>query len=122
MCVGILFDNTTRKFYDYDPVESFDSANNVGFRNHYICSVYASRLMIPRKQGLIVTITSPAGMGYIFDVASGIGKAGCDKLASDMAVDLLNTGVLSVSLWPGAVKTEAVQEALLKCDNDNVSQ
>uniref|UniRef100_A0AC35GMA5 Uncharacterized protein n=1 Tax=Panagrolaimus sp. PS1159 TaxID=55785 RepID=A0AC35GMA5_9BILA len=58
-------------------------------------------------------------MGYIFGVALGIGKAGCDKLASDMAVDLLNTGVLSVSLWPGAVKTEAVQKALLKCDNDN---
>lgn len=80
--------------------------------------------MIPRKQGLIVTISSLGGMGYLFDVAYGVGKAGCDKLASDMAVDLLNTGVLSVSLWPGAVRTEAVQEAFLKTDNvsDNSSK
>uniref|UniRef100_A0A914Y1B1 Uncharacterized protein n=1 Tax=Panagrolaimus superbus TaxID=310955 RepID=A0A914Y1B1_9BILA len=115
--VDFVFENATNKFFDLDPVESFDSANNVGLRNHYICAVYASRLMIPRKQGLIVTISSLGGMGYLFDVAYGVGKAGCDKLASDMAVDLLNTGILSVSLWPGAVRTEAVQEAFLKTDN-----
>jgi dehydrogenase/reductase SDR family protein 1 len=115
--VDFVFENATKKFFDLDPVEPFDSANNVGLRNHYVCSVYAARLMIPRKQGLIVTISSLGGMGYLFDVAYGIGKAGCDKLASDMAVDLLNTGVVSVSLWPGAVKTEAVEEAFLKNEN-----
>jgi dehydrogenase/reductase SDR family protein 1 len=115
--VDFIFENNQSKFWDLDPVESFDSANNVGCRNHYICSVYAARLMVPRKQGLIVTISSLGGMAYLFDVAYGMGKAGCDKLASDMAVDLLGTGVISVSLWPGAVRTEAVEKAFLKTDN-----
>jgi dehydrogenase/reductase SDR family protein 1 len=38
-------------------------------------SVYAARLMVPRRQGLIVMVSSPGGMRYLFNVAYGIGKA-----------------------------------------------
>jgi dehydrogenase/reductase SDR family protein 1 len=56
--------NVTRKFFDYEgaPEQAWDVVNNVGLRNHYICSVYASRLMVPRKQGLIVTLSSPGNL------------------------------------------------------------
>ena len=77
--------------------------------------------MVPRKTGLIVTISSMGGMGYLFDVAYGIGKAGCDRLAADAAVDLQESNVVSISFWPGAVKTESVQEQILNQPGDNVS-
>jgi dehydrogenase/reductase SDR family protein 1 len=76
------------KFYDL-PEEIFDQGiqkfltltiyfpvNNVGLRGHYICARHAAKLMAPRKQGLIVTVSSFGGVSYVFNVAYGIGKAG----------------------------------------------
>ena len=34
--------------------------------------------MVPRKQGLIINISSPGGSKYLFNVAYGVGKV--DKL------------------------------------------
>lgn len=34
----------------------------------------------------------------------------CDRMAADMAVELKKTGVVSVSLWPGAVQTELISQ------------
>jgi NAD(P)-dependent dehydrogenase (short-subunit alcohol dehydrogenase family) len=43
--------------------------------NHYYCAVYATRLMVPRKQGLIITISSLGGLMYFGMVSYGVGKA-----------------------------------------------
>jgi NAD(P)-dependent dehydrogenase (short-subunit alcohol dehydrogenase family) len=45
------------------------------YSNHYYCSVYAARLMVPRKQGLIIFISSAGGLRYLFNIAYGVGKA-----------------------------------------------
>lgn len=44
----------------------------------------------------------------------------CDRLASDMAVELKRRGVVSVSLWPGAVQTELVSQFILEKDANDV--
>lgn len=44
------------------------------YRNHYMCTVYAAKMMVPRKSGLIVNISSAGGLAYLFNVAYGIGK------------------------------------------------
>ncbi|NEQ41195.1 MAG: SDR family NAD(P)-dependent oxidoreductase [Okeania sp. SIO3I5] len=84
----------------------WDSINNVGLRSHYVASVFAARLMSQRQQGLICTISSWGGMSYIFGAAYGVGKAACDRLAADMAVELKPDNITSVSIWPGIVGTE----------------
>lgn len=94
-----------RGFWKADP-SLWDTINNVGLRNHYFCSVYAARLMVDQKSGLIVNISSIGGGTYLFGVAYGVGKAGCDRMALDMARELTPHGITVVSLWPGAVKTE----------------
>lgn len=38
----------------------------------------------------------------------------CDRLAADMAIELKRHGVASVSLWPGAVRTELVSNMILE--------
>ncbi|XP_076829332.1 dehydrogenase/reductase SDR family member 1 [Brachyhypopomus gauderio] len=107
-----IFDNMGKKFWEMDPA-IWDSINNTGLRGHYFCSVYAARMMVPRGKGLIVVISSIGGLRYIFNVPYGIGKAACDRLAADTAVELRRRGVVSVSLWPGAVRTELVSQNIL---------
>ncbi|XP_053126649.1 dehydrogenase/reductase SDR family member 1 [Hemicordylus capensis] len=90
------------------PTTLWDHINNAGLRGHYICAVYASRLMVPAGRGLIVIISSPGGMRYMFDVPYGVGKAACDRMAADCAVELHPFGVACVALWPGLVRTESL--------------
>ncbi len=41
--VSILVKTSDKPFWDSPPAEMWDIVNNVGLRNHYICSVYAAR-------------------------------------------------------------------------------
>ncbi|XP_034411903.1 dehydrogenase/reductase SDR family member 1 [Cyclopterus lumpus] len=111
--VQAIFENMGKKFWETDP-SIWDSINNTGLRGHYFFSVYASRIMVAQGQGLIVTISSMGGLRYLFNVPYGVGKAACDRLAADMAVELKKRGVASVSLWPGAVQTELVTQLVLE--------
>ncbi|XP_020791687.1 dehydrogenase/reductase SDR family member 1 isoform X2 [Boleophthalmus pectinirostris] len=113
--VQTIFDNMGRKFWETD-TSVWDTINNTGLRGHYIFSVFASRLMVAQGHGLIVTISSMGGLRYLFNVAYGVGKAACDRLAADMAFELKNRGVASVSLWPGAVQTELISQFVMEKD------
>lgn len=106
-----IFDNMGKKFWETDP-SIWDSINNTGLRGHYYFSVHASRMMVAQGRGLIVMISSMGGLRYLFNVAYGVGKAACDRLAADMAVELKRRGVASVSLWPGAVQTELITQMI----------
>ncbi|XP_068605178.1 dehydrogenase/reductase SDR family member 1 [Brachionichthys hirsutus] len=112
-----IFDNLGKKFWEIDP-SIWDSINNTGLRGHYFFSVYASRLMVAQGRGLIINISSIGGLQYLFNVAYGVGKAACDRMAADMAMELRSRGVASVSVWPGAVQTEMVNKLILA---ENVS-
>lgn len=108
--VNTIFDNLGKPFWTLDPVNIWDSVNNVGLRNHYLCTTYASRIMVANKSGLIINISSLGGYHYFFNVAYTVGKSGVDRMATDCAVELKKENVTMISLWPGAVKTEFVQE------------
>ncbi|KAJ7341867.1 hypothetical protein JRQ81_007497 [Phrynocephalus forsythii] len=92
----------------------WDQVNNAGLRGHYLCAVYGARLMVPAGRGLIVIISSPGGLRYLFDVPYGVGKAACDRMAADCAVELRPFGVACVALWPGMVRTELIMEQVEK--------
>ena len=116
----MIFENSNLKFWEIKNVEkSWDDINGVGLRNNYFCTVYASRLMVPRKQGLIVNITSLGGMQYAFNAAYGIGKAGVDRMSADCGVELKKHKVTCLSLLLGGVKTEMSQE-LVRTKGDKV--
>lgn len=103
--VQALRESQGKTFWEAD-LSLWDACNNVGLRSNYIASVFAARMMSKRKQGLICTISSWGSLSYIFGVAYGTGKAACDRLAADMAVELKPYNVTSLSLWPGIVGTE----------------
>jgi len=79
---------------------------DVGLRSGYVASYYAAPLMIEARTGLIA-FTSSFGSGcYMHGPAYGAQKAGVDKFAADMAIDLEPHGVAAVSLWLGPQLTE----------------
>jgi dehydrogenase/reductase SDR family protein 1 len=71
-------------------------------------------MMVERKNGLIVNVSSSGGLRYLFNVAYGVGKAAVDRMAADCAVELKKDNVTMISLWPGPVKTEYMEENVLK--------
>lgn len=105
-------------FWKFDP-QLWDAGNNVGLRSHYVASLHAARLMTPRRQGLICNISSWGGLSYIFEVAYGSGKAACDRMAADMAVELKPFNVAAVSVWPGIVATELMSQFFSEMEADD---
>jgi len=111
--VNMIMENMGKSFWESNPFEVWDCINGVGLRNHYCCTAIASRIMTENKTGLIINVSSGGGLRYLFNVAYGVGKAACDRMAADCAIELKKHNVAMVSLWPGAVKTEKVQEQVL---------
>lgn len=107
--VPALRDAYGKPFWESEPT-FWDACNDVGLRSHYVASVYAARLMVPRRQGIICTLSSWGGLSYIFGVPYGVGKAACDRLAADMGVELKKHQVTSLSIWPGIVGTELMTQ------------
>ena len=85
---------------------------DVGLRSAYVTSYYAAPLMIRRRAGLIAFISSFGSSCYMHGAAYGAQKAGLDKLAADMGVDLESYSVAAVSLWLGPQVTERTLAAL----------
>src|SRR5271157_4520912 len=84
---------------------------DVGLRSSYVASWYAAPLLLARDRGLIAFTCSPGSVCYMHGPAYGAQKAGVDKMAADMAVDLRGTGVATVSIWMGILLTEKLRSA-----------
>ncbi len=85
---------------------------DVGLRSAYVASYYAAPIMVRQGSGLITFTSSFGSVCYMHGPAYGAQKAGYDKLAADMAVDLEDTGVAAVSLWLGPQLTERTEVVL----------
>jgi len=82
---------------------------DVGLRSSYVASYYAAPLMVARRRGLVVFTSASGSVHYVYGPVYGAHKAGLDKFAADMAVDLADFGVAAVSIWMGALKAERLQ-------------
>ena len=107
------------KFWEQGP-EVWDTLHTVGLRSHFVASCFAMPLMLQAKQHpkqhlprpLIGMISSFGGLTYTFNVPYGVGKAGVDRLAKDMAKELRPEDISVISYWPGLVDTERTQVAV----------
>jgi NAD(P)-dependent dehydrogenase (short-subunit alcohol dehydrogenase family) len=92
------------------PLELADILD-VGLRSAYVASYFAAPLMVRARHGLIAFVSSFGSSCYMHGPAYGAQKAGVDKFAADMAVDLAPHGVATVSLWLGPQLTERTAAA-----------
>jgi len=79
---------------------------DVGLRSAYVASWHAAKMMAEQKSGLIAMGSSFGAACYMHGAAYGAQKAGLDKMAHDMAVDLKPHNVHTVSVWMGPMLTE----------------
>lgn len=108
--LDILVNNATaemgsmvgKRFWEL-PIELWDDVIGVGLRSHYVASVHAAPLMISQRDGLIVNVSSHGSREYLMGVIYGVGKAGVEKLTTDMSKELREHGVAVISIWPGLV-------------------
>jgi dehydrogenase/reductase SDR family protein 1 len=95
------------------PLQLWDDLIDVGLRSHFVASRYAVPIMIEQASGLIINVASHvAGRGKsarsTMILPYSVCKAGLHRLSSDMAVELRDTGVAVVEVWPPFSKTEGV--------------
>ncbi|WP_216902151.1 SDR family NAD(P)-dependent oxidoreductase [Nocardia alni] len=96
-----------RPFWEVPP-RAWDENFDIGVRSHYVASHFAATMLI-ESGGLIVNISSPGAHHFMHSAAYGVAKCALDRLTADMAHDLADTDVTTVSLWPGIVNTELLQ-------------
>ena len=105
-------------FWDH-PIQVWDDQVGIGLRAHYVASWHAAALLFATPQGAaIMNVSSPGGQAYHFSSSYGAGKAGLDRLTADMAIELEPKGVAAVTLYPGSVATEFIQDAAASQDID----
>jgi NAD(P)-dependent dehydrogenase (short-subunit alcohol dehydrogenase family) len=93
------------------PLELVDILD-VGLRSHYVASWFAAPLLIETGGGLIAFTSSFGSACYMHGPAYGAQKAGVDKFAADMGVDLRDHDVAAVSIWMGPLITERTARAV----------
>jgi len=106
------------------PLSRWDSMFAAGVRAHYVSSVLAVPLMLPRAGtigggGLIVSTSFFAAQRDDMGVAYGVAKAADDRMAALMAHELRPHGIAAVSFYPGIVRTEGVLRAAEHFDLTN---
>jgi dehydrogenase/reductase SDR family member 1 len=75
------------KFWE-QPISTWDAMFEVGLRSSFVASQHAVRMMIKRKQGLIVNVSYWAAQKYFGNVPYGVNKCATDRLTSDCALEL----------------------------------
>jgi len=97
-------------FWD-KPLENWHMFD-IGLRAAFVCAWHAAQIMVPQKSGLIVGISGFVGVTYTYGPVFGATKSGPDRMARDMAIELKDHNVASVSLWQGFTFTERAMENL----------
>ncbi|MBH0115192.1 SDR family NAD(P)-dependent oxidoreductase [Novosphingobium sp. YJ-S2-02] len=82
---------------------------DVGIRSSYVASWHAARMMVPRGRGVIAFTSASGAAHYVYGPGYGTHKAGVDKMAFDMGVDLAGTGVIALSVWMGGLLTDRMK-------------
>jgi dehydrogenase/reductase SDR family member 1 len=99
------------------PLDAWDEVIDIGVRSHYVAARYGVGMMLERRSGLIVNVSSSGAVQYAHTVSYGVGKAAVDKMTADMAHELEPHDVAVVSIWPGLVRTELVLSGARKTDD-----
>lgn len=85
----------------------FDSGN----RAHFISSSMATKIMLKKNKGLIINLSFWPAERNDKGVVYSMSKAATNKMTECMAYDLRDSNIHIVTLYPGLVRTESVENA-----------
>jgi len=89
------------------PIEDFDRLMEVNLRGTYLCCQQAMRMMIPKKMGHIINLSSVVGFkGYKNQSAYTASKHGIMGLTKSLAAEAQEYGIRVSVICPGVVNTD----------------
>ena len=68
-----------RPFWELD-LDDMTRCLDIGPRSNYVTTVFAARMMIPERAGVVINISSHGANEYLLSVPYGVGKAAIDKV------------------------------------------
>jgi NAD(P)-dependent dehydrogenase (short-subunit alcohol dehydrogenase family) len=90
------------------PISYWDDMSAISARSVYVTTWHAAQLMIPRRAGLVVNISSQGSREYFVHATYGISKAALDRIGQDTGRELAKHNVAVVTVWPSFVLTERI--------------
>jgi len=90
------------------PISYWDDMMAISARSVYVTTWLAAQHMIPRRQGLVVNISSQGSREYFVHATYGIAKAALDRLGQDTGREIARHGIAIVTVWPSFVLTERI--------------
>ncbi len=96
-----------RKYLMDTSEEEWDRIMNVNLRGYYLCCKAAARVMIEKKKGVIINITSRGARATLATAgAYTISKAGAAALTGCLATELMPHNIRVNSIGPGPTRTQ----------------
>ena len=107
---------------DYEPSD-FDTIMQVNVKAAFLCCQQALRLMIPKKRGYIINISSVVGFkGYPNQAVYTASKHAILGLTKSLAVEAQSDGIRVSAILPGGVDTQLAATARPDLDPDILLQ
>lgn len=88
------------------PVWRWDKMNTAGVRAHFTSARLAVPLMLPRRQGLIISTTFSVPNRYLNHAIYDAAKAAVNHFVFGAATDLEPHGIAVIALSPGVLRNE----------------
>lgn len=99
---GVIRDNLLFKMSDDD----FDLVLNVHLRGAFLCARAAQKVMVERKYGRIVSLSSTSALGNRGQANYSAAKAGLQGLTRTLAIELGPHGITANAVAPGFIDTD----------------
>lgn len=107
---------------DFAP-EDFDTLMKVNVKAGFLCSQQALKMMIPKRRGYIINISSVVGFkGYLHQAAYTASKHAVVGLTKSLAVEAQEWGIRVSTILPGGVDTRMIATARPDLDPDILLQ
>ncbi|ORX97325.1 short-chain dehydrogenase/reductase sdr [Basidiobolus meristosporus CBS 931.73] len=92
-------------------IEHWDTMSRVGVRSNIVAASLAAALMVPRKKGLIINISSPMKEKYNGNLYYDVVKSSLTRISFGMNSDLSKHNITALALSPGWMMTERMVDA-----------
>jgi citronellol/citronellal dehydrogenase len=90
-------------------IKRWDLVIAVNLRGTFLCTKAVLPIMVERRSGSIINLSSPAARIPVFDIAYGVAKAAIERFTIGLAEELREYNIAVNALCPSATDTEGMR-------------